>query len=78
MYHGVELIRIVKPKNRNDENTKRERERLLKKLERSNADLALLKEFLSEHLERNAELQSEKVQLLQQAIVNYQDIIRFM
>ena len=59
-------------------NTKRQRERLLKKLERINADLALLKEFLSEHLEHHAELQSEKIHLLQHAIVNYQEIIRFM
>ena len=60
------------------ENTKRNRERLIKKLERIHSDLALLKDFLSDHLEHHAELQSQKVHLLQHAVVNYQEILQFM
>ncbi len=59
-------------------NTKRNRERLIKKLERMNADFALLREFLSEHLEHHAELQAEKIHLLQHTVVNYQEIVMFM
>ena len=59
-------------------NTKRNRERLIKKLERINSDLALLSDFLSEHLEHHAELQAEKIHLLKHAVVNYQEIVRFM
>ena len=59
-------------------NTKRNRERLIKKLERMNSDLALLKDFLSEHLERNAELHGKRIHLLQHTVVNYQEILQFM
>jgi hypothetical protein len=59
-------------------NTKRNRERLLKKLERISSDLELLSDFLGEHLERNAALQERKIQLLQQVIVNYEEMVRFM
>ncbi len=59
-------------------NTKRNRERLIKKLERINSDLALLSDFLSEHLEHHAELHSKRIHVLQHTVVNYQETVRFM
>ena len=59
-------------------NTKRQRQQLLKKLERINADLSLTEEFLSEHLEQNLVFKKEKIQFVKHLVVDLQQTIRFM